>query len=62
MKNNSERQNDIYLKKEELITFLKENLQVRVCDNRGLYDEHTRLTIGLYLGDECISEDFEYIY
>ena len=48
--------------KEELIQFLKENLRVTVADTRGLYDEHPCLTVSLYLGDECISSEFEYLY
>ena len=48
--------------KEELIQFLKENLKVRVGDTSGPYEEHPCLTVGLYIGDECISEDYEYVY
>ena len=48
--------------KEELIKFLKENLRVTVADTRGPYDEHPCLAVSLYLGDECISSDFEYLY
>ena len=48
--------------KEELIKFLKENLKVTIADTSGPYEEHTHLTISLYLGDECISSDFEYMY
>ena len=48
--------------KEELIQFLKENLKVRVGDTSGPYEEHVHLTVSLYIGDECISEDFEYLY
>ena len=47
--------------KEELIQFLKENLKVYICEKRDLYDESRRLTVELYLGDECISSDFEYL-
>lgn len=50
------------MKKEELIKFLKENLKVRIADTKGLYDDHPCVTVGLYLGDECISEDYEYLY
>lgn len=48
--------------KEELIKFLKENLRVTVADTSDLYDEHPHLTVSLYIGDECISSDFEYLY
>ena len=48
--------------KEELIQFLKENLRVTVADTRSMYDDHTHLTVSLYIGDECISSDFEYLY
>ena len=48
--------------KEELVKFLKENLRVTVADTRGPYDEHPHLTVSLYIGDECISSDFEYLY
>jgi hypothetical protein len=48
--------------KEELIQFLKENLRVTVADTRGMYDDHPHLTVSLYIGDECISSDFEYLY
>ena len=48
--------------KEELIQFLKENLRVTVADTSGPYKEHPVLTVSLYLGDECISSDFEYLY
>ena len=48
--------------KEELIQFLKENLRVTVTDTSGPYDEHPCVTVSLYLGDECISSDFEYLY
>ena len=47
--------------KEELIQFLKENLKVYVSDTRGS-DEPPCVTVSLYLGDECISSDNEYIY
>lgn len=50
------------MKKEELIKFLKENLKVKVSDNRGPYDIDPCLTVSLYLGDECISSDYEYVY
>ena len=48
--------------KEELIKFLKENLRVTVADTRSMYDDHTCLTVSLYIGDECISSDYEYVY
>jgi hypothetical protein len=48
--------------KEELIKFLKENLKVYVGDTSGPYDEHPCLTVELFLGDERISSDFEYLY
>ena len=48
--------------KEELIQFLKENLKVTVADTSGPYDEPPCVTVSLYLGDECISSDFEYLY
>ena len=48
--------------KEELIQFLKENLRVTVADVRELYDDHHHLTVSLYIGDECISSDFDYLY
>ena len=48
--------------KEELIQFLKENLRVTVADTSDLYDDHLHLTVSLYIGDECISSDFEYLY
>ena len=47
--------------KEELIQFLKENLRVCICDTSGPYEEHPCLTVDLYLGDECISSDYEYL-
>lgn len=46
---------------EELIQFLKENLKVHISDTSGPYEEHPCLTVSLYLGDECISSDFEYL-
>lgn len=48
--------------KEELIQFLKENLRVTVADTSGPYDEHPCLTVSLYIGNECISEDYEFVY
>ena len=48
--------------KEELIQFLKENLRVTVTYTSGPYDEHPCLTVSLYLGDECISSEYEYLY
>ena len=48
--------------KEELIKFLKENLRVTVADTSGPYDEHPCLSVSVYLGDECISSDFGYLY
>lgn len=48
--------------KEELIQFLKENLKVYVSDTRGSYDDIPCVTVSLYLGDECISSDYEYVY
>ncbi len=48
--------------KEELIQFLKENLKVTVADTSGSYEEPHCLTVSLFLGDECISEDYEYVY
>ncbi len=48
--------------KEELIKFLKENLKVTIADTSGPYEDHPCLTVSIYLGDECISEDFEYMY
>jgi hypothetical protein len=50
------------MSKEELIKFLKENLRVTVADTSGSYDEHAHITVSLYIGDECISSDFEYLY
>ena len=50
------------MKKEELIKFLKENLKVQINDNRGVYDNDPCLTVSLYLGNECISSDYEYVY
>ena len=48
--------------KEELIQFLKENLKVYVSDTRSTYDDLACLTVSLYIGDECISSDYEYVY
>ena len=48
--------------KEVFIQFFKENLRVTVTDTSGPYDEHPCVTVSLYLGDECISSDFEYLY
>jgi hypothetical protein len=46
--------------KEELIQFLKENLKVEVKHVRPHYDSRAYLKVELYLGDECISSDYEY--
>lgn len=48
--------------KEELVKFLKENLRVSVADTSGPYEEHPCLTVSLYIDDECISSDYEYLY
>lgn len=48
--------------KEELIQFLKENLQVSIYDSTDYYDEHTSLTVSISLGDEVISSSRECIY
>ena len=48
--------------KEELILFLKENLKVHVSDTSSVSDGLPCITVSLYLGDECISSDNEYIY
>ena len=46
--------------KEELIQFLKENLRVEVKHVRPSIDSRAYLKVELYLGDECISSDYEY--
>lgn len=47
--------------KEELIQFLKENLKVHIREKRNLYDESRCLIVELYIGDDCISSDYEYL-
>ena len=46
--------------KEELLQFIKENLTVRMnaedCGSRG-----TKVSVTLYLADEEISSDWEYV-
>lgn len=48
--------------KEELIQFLKENLQISIYDSTDYYDEHTSLTVSISLGGEVISSSTECIY
>lgn len=48
--------------KEELIKFLKENLQISIYDSSDIYDEHTQLTVSIILGDEEISSSTECLY
>lgn len=48
--------------KEELIQFLKENLQVSIYDSTGIYDDRTQLTVSISLGGEEISSSTECLY
>ena len=47
--------------KEELIQFLKENLKVKVKHIHPLYDDGEYLRVELYLGNERIDWDEDYI-
>ena len=48
--------------KEELIQFLKENLQISIYDSTDTYDGHTQLTVSVKIGDEVISSSSEWLY
>lgn len=48
--------------KEELVKFLKENLQISIYDSSDYYDEHTSLTVSISLGGEEISSSTECLY
>ena len=49
--------------KEELIDFLKENLKICIsCDNRYCSAGQSEITVSLTLGEEVISEHYDYIY
>lgn len=50
------------LNKEELIQFLKENLQISIYDSTDTYDGHTQLTVSVKIGDEVISSSSEWLY
>lgn len=47
--------------KEELVKFLKENLQISIYDSSD-YDEHTSLTVSISLSGEEISSSTECLY
>ena len=51
------------MSKEELIEFLRENLKACIeCDNTYCSDGSSEIKVSLILGEEVISECYDYIY
>ena len=46
---------------EELVQFLKDNLKIEIITDNKYCDNGYEITVKLLLGDDCISECYDYI-
>ena len=46
---------------EELVQFLKDNLKIGIDADNRYCDNGYEITVKLFLGDDCISECYDYI-
>lgn len=46
---------------EELVQFLKDNLKIGIIADNRYCDNGYEITVKLLLGDDCISECYDYI-
>jgi hypothetical protein len=49
------------MEKEELITFLKENLKISIEKEMSEMNTHYEITVSLFLKEECISKNTTYL-